>query len=306
MTQNGDTSVQWLTARERGTALGMRWFVLLATVFGRAVPRVFLTVVIAYYAVFFRSARRSSAAFLERVHGRKVGFGTVYRHLLRFGQVTLDRLFLVRGQLARFTVTRTGHEHLSALRDSRRGAVLLGAHLGSFEAMRIGGEQEAMKINILAYVDNAKMINEVLSQLDPAGGACVLAIRPGSLDAVFAAKERVEAGEFVALLGDRVGLNPRTATVQFMGAPARLPTGPYILAALLGCPVYLTFGLYRGGDRYDLYCEPFSDKIVLPRGKAKARALEDLAQRYASRVEHYARQAPDNWFNFYDFWGDEC
>ena len=33
-------------------------------------------------------------------------------------------------------------------------------------------------------------------------------------------------------------------------------------------------------------------------------ALRDCAARYAARLEHYARQAPDNWFNFYDYWGD--
>ena len=25
-------------------------------------------------------------------------------------------------------------------------------------------------------------------------------------------------------------------------------------------------------------------------------------QRYADRLAHYARSAPYNWFNFYDFW----
>ena len=30
-----------------------------------------------------------------------------------------------------------------------------------------------------------------------------------------------------------------------------------------------------------------------------------MAQRYADRLEHYTRLAPDNWFNFYDFWGED-
>ena len=44
------------------------------------------------------------------------------------------------------------------------------------------------------------------------------------------------------------------------------PSGPYLLAALLRCPVYLTFGLFHEPNRYDLYCEPFADRIDLPRG----------------------------------------
>jgi predicted LPLAT superfamily acyltransferase len=30
--------------------------------------------------------------------------------------------------------------------------------------------------------------------------------------------------------------------------------------------------------------------------------VEDAVRLYASRLEHYCRDAPYNWFNFYDFW----
>jgi predicted LPLAT superfamily acyltransferase len=115
------------------------------------------------------------------------------------------------------------------------------------------------------------------------------------------AKEAIERGELVAVLGDRVGVNDKTATATFLGAPARFPTGPYTLAALLKCPIYLTFGLYAGGNRYDLYCEPFAEHLELPRGRREAAAAVHV-QRYADRLEHHCRLAPLNWFNFYDFW----
>ena len=88
-----------------------------------------------------------------------------------------------------------------------------------------------------------------------------------------------------------------------MGGRIELPTGPYVLASVLKCPIYLTFGLYQAPNRYDLYCEPFADDIVLPRGDREP-ALRALAQRYAERLEHYCRLAPDNWFNFADTWLD--
>jgi predicted LPLAT superfamily acyltransferase len=50
-----------------------------------------------------------------------------------------------------------------------------------------------------------------------------------------------------------------------------------------------------------LYCEPFEERIDLPRG-AREEALRAYVTRYAGRLEHYCRLAPDNWFNFYDFW----
>ena len=104
----------------------------------------------------------------------------------------------------------------------------------------------------------------------------------------------------VAILGDR-SVDAKTAPLQFLGGTAQFPTGPFVLAALLHCPVLLTFGLHHPRNRYDIYCEPFADEIVLPR-RGREQALHEYMQRFAYRLEHYCRLAPDNWFNFYDFW----
>ncbi|HEX4353668.1 MAG TPA: hypothetical protein VHZ95_12150, partial [Polyangiales bacterium] len=65
--------------------------------------------------------------------------------------------------------------------------------------------------------------------------------------------------------------------------------------------VYLVFGLYFEPNRYELFCEPFAERIELPR-RERAAALQAVVQRYAQRLEDYARRAPDNWFNFHDIW----
>ena len=65
----------------------------------------------------------------------------------------------------------------------------------------------------------------------------------------------------------------------------------------------LAFGLYRGGNRYDLRFEAFCDGEVVPRAR-RAAHLAALIRGYAARLEHHARQAPYNWFNFYDYWDD--
>jgi predicted LPLAT superfamily acyltransferase len=89
--------------------------------------------------------------------------------------------------------------------------------------------------------------------------------------------------------------------VSFLGAPAQLPIGPWVLASTLRVPVFLGFGIYRGGNRYDCHFELFAERIDLPRADRDA-ALQRYAQQFADRLEHYARLAPYNWFNFYDFW----
>ncbi|MCL2447917.1 MAG: hypothetical protein FWD17_03110 [Polyangiaceae bacterium] len=296
----GAPRTTWLNVAERGSALGIAFFVWLSTAFGRAPARLVLRVVVFYYVVFHASLRRVSADYWRRVRG-SAGFGRVYGHVLRFAEAALDRAFIVSGKHRYFRVTRHGNEHLERLRAARRGAILVGAHVGSFEAMRVNGDLEGFRINILGYFKNARMLNAALEKLDPSASARFIAIEPSQVDFVMRVKERIDRGECVAVMGDRVGLDRRAATVDFFGAEAQFPTGPYLLAAILKCPIYLTFGLYRAPDRYELYCEPFDLEPKVSR-EDRDEALRAYAQRFASRLEHYVGLAPDNWFNFYDFW----
>jgi len=106
----------------------------------------------------------------------------------------------------------------------------------------------------------------------------------------------------VVIAGDRipVGSQGRVSDAPFLGEAALFSQGPWILGALLGCPVHLLFCL-KEGERWTLSLEPFSERIELPRRERDA-ALRGHVAAYAARLEDYARQAPFQWFNFFDFW----
>jgi len=295
------TEATWLNSRERGTILGIRIAFGAATLFGRTATKPLVALVAAWYRLFDRRAVRSSRRFLTRVNGREPGFFEIYRHIRTFAQVTLDRIFLLRGETRAFEFERTGNEHLRSRVEAKAGALLLGSHLGSYEAMRASGDEEAVPINILGYFENARMINALFESLNPGQAARVLHLGRDPVSAMISARECLAAGEFVAVLGDRVGLNDRVVEAEFFGVPAPFAAGPFLMASLLRCPVYLVFGLYRPPNRYELFCEPFEERVILPR-KGREEALAAIVQRYAARLEEYARRAPDNWFNFFDFW----
>jgi predicted LPLAT superfamily acyltransferase len=297
---------RWADVGEKGSVFAIRAAVFAATFMGRTFGRAIARVVAFYYALFAPRARAAARAFLGRVLDRPPTFADEHRQILRFAQTTLDAFFLVAGKTQPFVVTTDGSHHLRALRDDKRGAILLGAHLGSFYAMRAQGEVEDLPLYAVVYTKNARNINDALERIDPGKNAKLLQMGQG-VDFVIRVKELIEQGAIVAILADRVSPTAtseeeaRTVSAEFFGKPASFPAGPYLLASMLKCPVYLTFGLYREPNRYELYCEPFAERIELPRRDREA-ALRGYVGQYAARLEHYCRLAPDNWFNFYDFW----
>lgn len=294
-------SDNWLSHQERGFVFAIRAIFWFATAFGRGPARAVIRLVALWYALFDGSSRAASRRWLSTVHGRSVGFWEIYQHILRFALVTLDRVFLLRGANKGIEIERSGHHYMERLSQERKGAMLVGAHLGSFEVMRTDAASFDMPLNIVGHFENARMINAVLQGVDPTISARVVHVGRDAVGFAMRIQRKLEDGEMVAILADRVGLNDKHVEVDFMGRKASFPTGPFLLAALFKCPVYLVFGLYFEPNRYETYCEPFAERISLPRA-TRAQALQEVVQRYADRVAYYAQKAPDNWFNFYDFW----
>lgn len=295
------TQDTWLSQGERGTLFVIRMTYHIATLMGRPLMRIIVSFIALWYRLFDRKAVAGSRSWLKRIHGSEPGFWAIYRHLRTFAQVTLDRMFLLTGRTKCFEFSKTGHDHLRNQLATGQGAVLIGAHLGSYEAMRAGGVTDNVPIQILGYFKNARQINALLTSLNPEQAANVIHLGDDTISALIKAKASIEKGHLVAILCDRVGLNEKVVKVQFFGEEAEFPTGPFLMASMLKCPVYLVFGLYSEPNRYDLYCEPLADNLSIPR-KDRDKHLQEHVQRFATRLEEYCRKAPNNWFNFYDFW----
>ncbi|WP_254203528.1 hypothetical protein [Aeromonas sp. FDAARGOS 1407] len=121
-------------------------------------------------------------------------------------------------------------------------------------------------------------------------------------DTAIMLKSRIEAGEWVVIVGDRTSVTKekRVVWADFLGEKAPFPLGPFALSAVLGCPTYLMFGLREQG-RFRVHFEPFADGTPLPRAERQQR-LEARVQHYADRLEYHCLRAPLEWFNFFDFW----
>jgi predicted LPLAT superfamily acyltransferase len=293
-------SAAWLEQRERGGLFAMRTAARVLLGVGHAFGRLLLYPVCLYFVVFSRRSHTASRDYLGRVLGRPAGLRDVARHYLTFARTLQDRVYFLAGRTAEYDIEQHGAEAVELALGKGKGCLLLGAHIGSFEVLRVVGTRERkLPVNVLLYPDNAASTEAVVAELCPELKQRV--IPAGRPDTLLRVRECLQRGEIVGVLGDRALRAERNARCGFLGAVAKFPQGPLLIASILETPVVLFFGLYLGGRRYALHFEPFADTVELCRGE-RAAALQPWIERYAARLEHYCRHAPYNWFNFYDFW----
>ncbi|MYN18460.1 acyltransferase [Rugamonas sp. FT107W] len=297
-------SLHWASINEISFVGGMRLLFWIARMFGRWPFRVVLYPVLGWYVLSKPRPRRASQAYLRRVAGyTSNAMPGVLRHFAAFGESILDKMLLWGGLFKLDTVDLHGGELITDAAAAGRGGLLICAHLGNLELCRVLSRQRRdIKMTVLVHTKHAQAFNDMLARLNPESQLNLMQVTEMSPATAILLSERVARGEFVVIAGDRVPVshNPRVALADFMGAPAPFPVGPYVLANILQCPVFLLFSI-RDGRRSSLYFEAFRDAVRIPR-QGRDAAFQQLAGDYARRLEHYCLRAPLQWFNFYDFW----
>ncbi|CAJ1902874.1 hypothetical protein HLBENOHH_03667 [Aeromonas dhakensis] len=301
----------WSRTPERGSLLGMQIMLASYRLLGRRGFSLLLYPVIGYFWLTGRAQREASRAYLARLETFANAQGVAlpaeprssFRHFLRFGEAALDKLAGWRGDITEQQVELVGAEHYQAAINSGKGVLLLGSHLGDLELCRaLGSRKQGLRINALVFTRHAARFNALLKQINPDSHLNLIQVQELGADTAILLKEKLEQGEWVVIVGDRTSVTreKRVIWADFLGAPAPFPLGPFVLSSVLGCPVYLMFGLKEQG-RFRVHFEPFADGQPLPR-QGRQQILASRVQAYADRLQHHCLRAPLDWFNFFDFW----
>ncbi|ANI31761.1 acyltransferase [Yersinia entomophaga] len=305
----------WAGVKERKGLNGMRFMLAVYRLLGRKTFEILLRPVVGYFWLTGRTQRQASQQYLVRLQqtAQKKSLAlpgnlTSYRHFLRFSRAMLDKVASWRGDLRlgeQIVFAPGAQETINA--ESDGGKLILASHLGDIEVCRALAQQDGHRvIHALVFSEHAQRFKQVLEEIAPQAGINLIPVTRMGPETAILLKEKLDAGEWVAIVGDRTsvttqrGGDRRVVWSEFLGAPAPFPQGPFVLASVLRCPVLLMFALHQQGKLH-IHCEPFADPLLLPRQQRET-ALQQAVDRYASRLEYYALQSPLDWFNFFDFW----
>ena len=294
------SDAEWLHKPERGSRFLLRLMLWISKRMGRRAAHMVLRLIAAYFLCFAPVARYGSRLYLARILRRPVRIRDLYRHFLTFAVTIHDRVYLLGDEVSSFTIQSHLSKEMEHAIVEARGALLVGAHLGSFEVLRSVGQQyPGLSIVAVMYEENARKINTALSRIKATTPPQVIPL--GRPDTMLRVQEQLGKGALVGFLGDRSVGSERKQPIRFLGDMAHWPSGTFRIAAILQRPLFFMAGLYTGPGKYEIFLKQIADfTAVEPAGREEA--IRNAMINYVKEVEYHCHLAPYNWFNFYDFW----
>lgn len=305
----------WSQTKEAGTLAGMRFVYFLYKLLGRWIFTLIMYPVAFYFMLCRSDQRRASLKYL-RAHYRtrptmwskQPSYWHVLLHFHHFAEVILDKILGWLDEIKESDFVLTSPTAVENLLDDPRGQLIIGSHFGNLEFCRgfmHRYNHHNKVINILLYDKHAGNFVKMMQSQNDASRMNVFQVDEFDVTTIMMLKEKIDAGEWVFIAGDRIPLSgtERTVNINFLGATAPLPIGPYMLAKALECPVKLMFA-YRSpkvNNKVLFDVSELCEKLEIRR-KSREQDLTDFAQKFANKLEEHCLESPYQFFNFYDFW----
>jgi predicted LPLAT superfamily acyltransferase len=288
--------------RRAGEALGHQIFYVTLRLTGQRGAYALLVPVVATYTLLSRHIHRATAPYVRRrfpAYGRLRRWWATFRIVHSFGQVLVDRAWLGLDEGAQLGGTIEGYERLKALIARGDGLVLSIAHVGNWQAAL--GHLPDLGVPVHALMDyRGEQVAKHFFDLRDAPFPLAIIHTDGFLGGAVEASAVLRRGEILTVMGDRF-VKGRSATAALLGAPVRLPTAAFTLAASTGAPVAVLLSAKTARRRYVLRVWD----VIETRGVARAAREAAYAAgvgRFARSLEEYLQKYPHQWYNFFDFW----
>ena len=293
------TEKQW-NGKSRGGRFGYQFFVYTIRLLGLRCAYIFLAFIVIYFIPFAPKATRAIWRYnrQKRRLGVLASMKELYCHYYVFGQTLIDKMAMRGGLNEKYRYEFDNYTRFLEILNSGEGVVMMGAHIGCWEAGAGFFGTYGKKINIVMLDAEHQQIKDVLEEnASKENNYNIIPLNQNIIDAMLQIKVALNNGEYICFNGDRYMEKDHTAVVDFMGSKALFPMGLFKIAAKCRVPVVFYYSMREPNRTYRfIFEEPVID------GKM---TTEKLLEQYVKSLEKIVEKYPRQWFNFYDFWNVE-
>lgn len=193
-----------------------------------------------------------------------------------------------------------GRENFDRLVNEPGGAIILTAHMGSYD----------LGANLFAQTSRRQIVMVRAPEVDPqtqsfeeqqrqSSEKLKVDFSTRSTDLAMELLEALQRGEIIAIQGDRVTPGISSLPATLFGQRATLPSGPFALSMAARVPIYPLFIVRLGRRRYRLVvCEPFD---VRRTSRDRSEAFETAMAHWTRELESVVRESWFQWYTFHPF-----
>lgn len=242
-----------------------------------------------------------SRGVIYRYLRRRQGFGRMkaawltYVNHCQFSQVVIDRFAMYAGR--RFKVEIEGYDLFAALARRSEGFVQLSAHIGNYEIAGYSLVATDKPFNAVVFHGEKRSVMEGRNRLFADTHVKMIPMS-ADMSHLFAIDYALQEGETVSIPADRVFGSQKTLDVPFLGGQARLPQGPFRVAAMRGLDVLAVNVMKIRARAYKIYVS----RLEYDKSLSRSQQVQQLALAYVAQLERMLRQYPAQWYNYYEFW----
>jgi len=217
-----------------------------------------------------------------------------YEHL---GRVAAESTLLPalgrEGILELFEGADGWHNMDQAMR-AGRGLILVGGHIGNWEAAGAYIAARGVPIDVVARRMSNPLFDQYLNETRERMGMTVIYDR----EAVRRTARSVQKGRAVAFLADQGVKHLASTYVPFFGRPAKTPRGPAVFALRWDIPIIFGAAIRQTSGKYRLVLEA----VPVERTGNRDADVDRVVERFTEILERYVRQTPEQYFWHHRRW----
>ncbi len=291
--------------KTRGGLAGYRFFLFILRYLGINFSYFFLRFVVLYFVIFVPKGRKPIFWYFRNIlhFGWFKSVRFLFRNFYLLGQVLLDKVALLAGFSNQFTFDFEGEDHIREMAVSG-GGLLIGAHMGNWEIAGQLLERIDTKVHIVMIEAEHEKIKNLLNSVMVKKQMDIIVIKD-DFTHLFKIKEALQNDELVAIHGDRFLPGSKTMTCQFLGKDAEFPTGPFYLAVKYAKQVTFVSAVKQSKKHYHFFATPAKLYKAENNLKSRENQTHSMLLDYVKQLEITVKQQPEQWFNYYYFWGEK-
>lgn len=288
---------KWI-GRTYGNQTMHKWLIFLLKFVNVRLLYIFSSVfVIPICLIVNKSSRIIYKYFRERLRYNvfKSFWKTYINHCL-FGQSVIDKFAMYAGK--KFKIEIEGYEYFDFLAKQKEGFIQLSSHIGNYEIAGYSLVAKDKPFNALLFFGEKESVMTNRNKMFASTNIKMIPVR-SDIGHLFEINAALLNGEIVSIPADRIWGSNKNIYIDFLGAKAKFPIGPFYIATMKEVNVLTVHVMKIATTKYKIYITPLQyDKTI-----SRKEQINELADKYIKELERILKLYPTQWYNFFKFWG---